>query len=83
MEEFSETIPLNIKIKQEKITPERELKKIQEGKTEIEKLLENGLFQGDAEAEDEDDKKNIEPIKSSKELLEELFGVFGSQGKIY
>lgn len=47
--------PLNIKIKQEKLTPERV-----EPKDDIEKLLDSNLFR---ENEQEDCKKEIEPTK--------------------
>lgn len=58
MEESIE-IPLNIKIKQEKLSPPPESpKKVEE--TELE------------------EKKNVEPLKTSNQLLEELFSVFNA-----
>lgn len=47
--------PLNIKIKQEKVSPERV-----EVKDDIEKLLESNLF---GEKDESSDKKEIEPTK--------------------
>lgn len=47
--------PLNVKIKQEKVTPEREVVN-----DNLEKLLESDLFGQKAENED---KKEIEPTK--------------------
>lgn len=47
--------PLNIKIKEEKITPEREVVK-----DDVEKLLDTDLF---GENVENDSKKDIEPTK--------------------
>lgn len=49
-----EELPLNVKIKQEKLTPERE-----EVTDDIEKLLDSDLFGEN----DKDVKKEIEPTK--------------------
>lgn len=59
---MDEEIPLNVKIKLEKVTPERE-----EVKDSIEKLLDSNLFGGqpenDEQLEKSDDKKEIEISK--------------------
>lgn len=52
-------IPLNIKIKQEKLSPSPESPK-------------------KAEESEPDEKKNVEPLKTSNQLLEELFSVFNA-----
>ncbi|KAG5674610.1 hypothetical protein PVAND_004564 [Polypedilum vanderplanki] len=64
---------LNIKIKQEKPSPERE--KPKDDRDEIDKILDSRPFSED------DEKKNVEPAKTSDELLEELFGVIGANVK--
>ncbi|CAO1416955.1 unnamed protein product [Diamesa hyperborea] len=61
-------IPLNIKIKQEKLTPPRV-----EPKDDVDKLLDLKLFESENE-----EKKNVTESKTSNELLAELFGVFGA-----
>lgn len=50
--------PLNTKIKQEKVTPEREL-----NNDIIEKLLDSNLFGEKCENGEIEDKKDIEPTK--------------------
>lgn len=50
-----EETELIVKIKQEKITPERDV-----ARDDIEKILDNNLFR---ESEQKDDKKEIEPTK--------------------
>ncbi|CAO1398954.1 unnamed protein product [Diamesa serratosioi] len=61
-------IPLNIKIKQEKLTPPRV-----EPKDDVDKLLDLKLFESENE-----EKKNVTESKTSNELLAELFMVFGA-----
>lgn len=47
--------PLNVKIKQEKVTPEREVQQ-----NDVEKLLQSDLF---GESDEKPDVKEIEPSK--------------------
>ncbi|XP_070506252.1 protein Son [Chironomus tepperi] len=65
-------IDLNIKIKQEKLSPER--KPTENEEDELDKILNSKIFS------ETDEKKDLEPAKTSDELLQELFGVIGYSG---
>ncbi|CAG9802283.1 unnamed protein product [Chironomus riparius] len=65
-------IDLNIKIKQEKLSPER--KTVDNEEDELDKILNSKIFS------ETDEKKDLEPAKTSDELLQELFGVIGYSG---
>lgn len=75
---------LNVKIKEEKITPppspRPEIKKEKDDSSTLENILEatasNSLF--DFIDTNTDEKKSVEPVKSSNEILAELFQVFSS-----
>lgn len=64
--------PLHIIIKQEKITPERDIK------TENGDTYNNAVQPLPGATNDDDEKKPMEPVKSSNEILAELFQVLNA-----
>lgn len=74
-----EKFSLNIKVKQEKITPPSSPTKNPDAAlilSSIDSILDTALSA--IKNEKDDEKKSIEPIKSSNEILAELFQVFNS-----
>lgn len=76
-----ETMPLNIKVKEEKITPPASPTKNSEEAaslilSSIDNILDTALTA--IKTEKDDEKKSVERIKSSNEILAELFQVFNS-----